>query len=166
MNAIVSPAARRAALSTLAALTVAAALPSAVLAQSTPKIEVWTVNMGKSTFNSTAGTLVLESSKAAPDVDAKGYPAAHKFLLLSSGKLYLATDDASASSGAKNDTYSRWAGMKLSQIGQVTTGYDCGFRCQFGLADRRPTTMRVVFRTTRETVEAMRAVDVLALDRR
>jgi hypothetical protein len=126
----------------------AAAIPSTVLLKAPPKIEVWMVNMGKSTFSSTAGTLVLEQRKAAPDVDAKGYPAAHQFLLLSSGKLYLATDGGTSADRAANAAYSRWAGMKLSQIGQVTTGYDCGFRCQFGLADKRPTTMRIVFMTT------------------
>src|SRR6476660_3901537 len=93
MNAIVSQIARRTSLSTLAALALAAASSSAVSAQNAAKMEVWTVNMAKSTFNSTSGTLVLEQSKAAPDVDAKGYPAAHTFLLLSSGKLYLATED-------------------------------------------------------------------------
>ena len=166
MNAIVSQIARRTSLSTLAALALAAASSSAVSAQNAAKMEVWTVNMAKSTFNSTSGTLVLEQSKAAPDVDAKGYPAAHTFLLLSSGKLYLATEDASTVNSTNSGVYSRWAGMKLSQVGQVTSGYACGFRCQWGLPDNRPMTMRVVFNTTSAIADAMRRVNVLALDRR
>src|SRR5262249_54112537 len=142
----------------------AAALPSAALAQSAPKIDVWSVNMAKSTIGPATGTLVLEPSKATPEVDAKGYPAAHSFLLVSNGKLYLATDDAS-SSGAKNVAYTRWAGMKLSQIGnQVRSGDTCNFRCQSGLADYRPT--KIIFRTTGATADAMKGINVIAFDKR
>jgi hypothetical protein len=160
MNAIIV---RRTALSTLAAFALAAALPTAVSAQNTAKMDVWTVNMTKSTLGPASGTLVLEQQK--PPVDTAGYPASHSFLLVSNGKLYLATDNASSGTGAKNAAYSRWTGMKLSQIGnEVKSGDVCGFRCQSGLTDRRP--MTIVFKTTAATGDAMRDVNAIAFDKR
>ena len=65
--------------------------------------------------------------------------------MVSSGKVYLATDEATAATSASGSTpveYRAWRGMKLVEIGNnVHSNAICSFRCQGGLPDNRPVTL-------------------------
>jgi hypothetical protein len=142
MNTKISTAAHRAIISTFAAIVLAAALPQAGFAQTTADVGIWTVNLAKSKFGASASTLVIEpgSAKTTQGADAKGNPGT--FLVISDGKIYLATDAAAAASGLKNVDYSHWSDMKLVQIGEkVRSSASCEFRCQSGLVDTRGITL-------------------------
>ncbi len=107
--------------------------------------EIWKIDLAKSQFGPGSNTLVLErdSAKATnPGIDAKGNPST--FLVISNGKVYLATDpsvsDATSGNVVKTVDYTRWSDMKIVQIGDKvrSTNY-CGFACQAGLPDKRMT---------------------------
>jgi hypothetical protein len=150
----------------LTTLALTAVVSAPAFAQSSPNLDVWTVNIAKSKFGPST-TLVLEHSKAAPQLDANGYPAAHSFFLVSNGKVYLATDEAAVVSGStqRNVAYSRWGTMKLSQIGdQLKSPDPCGFRCQAGLSDNRSITL--TFKTRDGMADELRSASMVAFDRR
>jgi hypothetical protein len=120
-----------------------AVLLSTALALPANATEMWKVDFAKSKFSSGVNTLVLErttAKAAAQDVDPNG-AAAGKFLVISNGRLYVATDEsyaAASTKGVKNIDYNHWIDMKLLQIGDKVRSADhCGFRCQSGLPDSR-----------------------------
>jgi hypothetical protein len=123
-----------------------AVLLSAALSLPAHASEIWKVNLAKSKFGSGANTLVLErnSGKATSQgIDAKGNPNANTFLVISDGKIYMATDEAAydpSGNGVRRVDYTGWKNMKLVQIGDNVRSTDhCGFRCQAGVPDPRLT---------------------------
>jgi hypothetical protein len=113
------------------------ALLGAALSSPAQAGETWKINMTKSHFSTNSNTLVLErySGRAATQVtDAKGNPTANTFLVLSNGKVYLATDeaatDAASGKAVKGADYTRWRGMKLVQVGNDARTEDCGYFCK------------------------------------
>jgi len=127
--------------------TALAALIGVSWALSAHAAEVWKLNVEKSKFSSSANTLVMDrytGKMSGPDGDAKGVPAPKKFLIISNGKLYLATDatayDALSGNGARAVDYTRWKDMNIVEIGDNVRSVDfCGFSCQRGLPDNRMT---------------------------
>jgi hypothetical protein len=139
MNTIISTAARRTFVSSLAALVLATALPQASFASDT-EVGLWKVNTALSKFHSRSSSLVIERATAT---DGTG----GSFVVISNGKAYLATPAADASSGGvKAAQYGAWKGMKLTQIGiGVRAINKCAPVCQFGqVSDRLTVTFRNV----------------------
>jgi len=124
-----------------------AVLLSATLALPAHAAEIWKVNFAKSKFSSGSNTLVLERDSGrttAQGIDAKGTAAGSSFLVISNGKLYMATDEGASnvdsSTGVRKVNYSLWSHMKLVQIGgNVQSADHCGFRCQGGLPENHMT---------------------------
>ena len=123
-----------------------AALLSAALSSPAHADETWKINMAKSHFSPKSNRLILErySGRAATQVtDAKGNPTATTVLVLSNGKVYLATDeaatDAPSGEAVKAGDYAHWRGMKLVQIGDIVRADDCGYWCKMGRPNDRMT---------------------------
>src|SRR5262245_37301929 len=160
MSGIFTVAVRRTFISTLAACALTAALPQAGLAQGMRVISdsgLWKINIAQSKFNRLSNTLVIERAK--PNAQGTGSPSGTRFLVIASGKVYLATADdvASGESGVRNIDYSSWRNMKLVQIGYDVRSADyCNFRCQSGLTDNRLT---VTFKT--KGLEGQRQIDAM-----
>ena len=158
---------------TLSAGVVLSVLLGAALSLPAHAAEIWTVNVAKPKFGTSASTLVLERNNgrsAASAADAKGNPSASTFLIISSGKLYLATDDADAASsgnGVKTVDYSRWRGMKFVQIGdRVRSADSCGFSCQSGLNQSAVIASHMTLTFTGKNVDAGRQMSTtLVFDR-
>ncbi len=117
-----------------------AALLSAAMSSPANADETWKVDMARSHFSAKSNTLVLHRNygKASTEsTNAQGKPTTGTFVVISDGKVYLATDeaatDATSCTTAKTVDYARWRGMKLVQIGENVRpiGY-CGFECQSG----------------------------------
>jgi hypothetical protein len=109
---------------------------------------VWKVDVSKSTFSAGSNTLVLQhydGSAAGQQTEGAG----NTFLVVSNGKIYVATNDAAygaSSNGLRSIDYSHWRDMKLIEIGNNVHSADtCNFRCQQGLPDPR---MTLTFKAT------------------
>ena len=103
---------------------------------------IWTVNLARSQFGPGTNKLVIEAAgRDTKQNDAGG----GTFLVVSDGKVYLATDEATAatsSSGVTPVDYRAWRGMKLVEIGNnVHSNAICSFNCRGGLPDNRPVTL-------------------------
>jgi hypothetical protein len=122
-------AARRTIVSTVTALILASALPTAALA--TPSDGIWKVNPAKSSFSSGYTTLVIDRTRDA-------HRGAGAFIVVSDGNVYLVTSaTAQDNRGAQQVNYARMASEgKAVLIGRnaKSTGI-CGFRCQGGLPE-------------------------------
>ena len=130
----------------LGASAALAALLSAALSLPSQAAGMWKVDITRSTFSSGANTLILQRYEGGA---AAAQTGANAFLVVSNGKLYLATDEAAENGSSKGVTsidYSRWRDMKLIEIGsEVHSPDNCGFRCQSGLPDPR---MTLTFKAT------------------
>jgi len=128
-----------------AAVVLAAAVPQAGYAAGAVETGTWKLNVEQSKFGPGANTLVIEragDAKASTQGNVtSATTSGGTFLVISNGKVYLATDDyAALSSGIRQVNYSLWRGMRLVQIGDKVRASDyCGFRCQSGLPDNRMT---------------------------
>ena len=134
-------AARRTLVSTLTALTFAAAVPQAGLAAPTTDDGIWRVNPAKSSFAYGSATLTLERAESVNT-------AAGSFIVISKGSVYRVTG-ATANHG-KSVQPVDYASMAIEGravlIGTNARSTDlCGFRCQGGLPEPRLTlTFRAV----------------------
>ena len=96
-----------------------AVLLSAALSLPVNAAEIWKVNIAKSKFGSSSNTLVLERDNGkttTQGVDANGNPTANTFLVISNGKIYLATDEAAynaSSAGIRTVDYTNWRGPNI-----------------------------------------------------
>jgi hypothetical protein len=154
MNTIMSTAARRIVISTLAAVAMAMALPQAGFAAGNlPEAGLWKINPALSNSNAWSSRLVIERAKATDGT-------AGAFVVISRGNIYLATP-ATASSGVQPVDHGAWKGMKLTHIGRGARAINvCGSGCRFGEVSDRLT---VTFRNTGAGAETMDSV--LALNR-
>jgi hypothetical protein len=129
---------RRATITAFAALSLTA-LSQAGLAANASDTGIWTVNLAQSKFGPGTNKLVIEA--AGRNTKQNG-ASGGTFLVVSSGKVYLATDEATAATSATGVSavdYRAWRGMKLIEIGNnVHSNAICSFRCQGGLPDNRP----------------------------
>jgi hypothetical protein len=122
-------------------------LLSAALSLPANAADIWKINYEKSKFSSGSNTLVLERGSGqatSQSMNPKRDPSASTFLVISDGKVYLATDEAasdvSSSNGVRKVNYTLWRDMKLVQIGYNARSTDyCGFSCQSGQPDKRMT---------------------------
>lgn len=141
---IFATAARRAVLSTLTALILAAALPQAGFAASS-LAGIWKVDPAKSTFSSGFATLSLQR-------DAGVSRAAGSFIVLSKGNVYRVTGAASsdASKGVEQvDGTDRNSGSSVL-IGTNVRSLDiCGRECQSGHTDHSMKTMTLTFKVVK-----------------
>jgi hypothetical protein len=132
---------RRATITAFAALSLTA-LSQAGLAANASDTGIWTVNLAQSSFGPGANKLVLETAGRNTEQNGAG---GGTFLVVSNGKVYLATNEATAATSASGATpvdYRAWRGMTLVEIGDnVHSNAICSFRCQGGLADTRPVTL-------------------------
>jgi hypothetical protein len=152
MNTIISTAARRIVIATVATLALTA-LPQAGFAANGPAAGLWKINPALSKSDTRSSKLVIERAKAT---DGTG----GAFVVISRGNVYLATP-ATASSGVQAVDHSAWKGMKLTQVGTGVRAIDeCGSACRFGEVGDR---LIVRFRNTDAGNEAM--TNVLALGR-
>jgi hypothetical protein len=145
-----------------------ATLLGAALSSPAQADETWKINMAKSHFSPTSNTLVLDRARGRATTqitDAKGNPTASTFLVLSNGKVYLATDDAApdAASGGKAIDYSLWRGMKLVQIGDRALAEDCGYFCKMSRPNDR---MTLTFTANGIDVSGRMSDDVAVLNTR
>ncbi len=107
---------RRATITAVAALSLTAH-SQAGLAASASDAGIWTVNLAKSEFGPGTNKLVIEA--AGRDTKQNGARGG-TFLVVSNGRVYLATDEATAATSAGGSTpvdYRTWRGMKLVEIG-------------------------------------------------
>jgi hypothetical protein len=147
MNTIMTTAARRIVLSTVAALALAA-LPQASFAANGPAAGLGKINPALSKTATRSSRLVIERAKATDGT-------ADAFVVISRGNIYLATP----SSGVQAADYGTWKGMKLTHIGTgVRAIDDCLSNCRFGQVSDRLT---VRFRNIGAGSETM--TNVLAL---
>jgi hypothetical protein len=91
-------------------------------------------------------------------------PPASTFLVISSGKVYLATDNAadaaSSGNGLRTVDYSRWRGMTFVQIGDHAHSTDvCGFSCQSGLSQSPVINSRMTWTFTGTNLESTRGMN-------
>lgn len=137
----------------------------AALSGSAHAADVWRVDFAKSMFSATGNTIVLERVKGEP-ANASRTPG--KFIVIAGDKVYVAIDGTAsdASGGAARPVdYERWREMSLVQIGdRVRVRDSCGFRCQQGLADNRPMTLRFTSARGVDVRQEMR--DVVVFDAR
>jgi hypothetical protein len=121
--------ARRTVVSALTALFVAAAVPSAALADNSDG--TWKVDPAKSAIASGSATLSITRASNAT-------PGAGTFIVVSKGNVYLvAGATASDSKGVQPVDYGHMAAQgKAVLIGRNARSTDlCGFRCQGGLPE-------------------------------
>ena len=132
---------RRATITAFAALSLTA-LSQAALAANASDAAIWTVNLAKSELGPGTNKLVIEA--VGRNTKQKG-ASGSTFLVVSSGKVYLATDEATGATSARGSTpvdYRAWRGMTLVEIGNnVHSDAICSFSCQRGLPDNRPVTL-------------------------
>jgi len=126
---------RHALVSTLAALILAAALPTAGLAAATSDDGLWKINPVKSSFGSGAATLAIERVASAN-------PGAGSFIVVAKGSVYLvkraSVGDSKGIQPAEYAQMTREGSAAL--IGTNARSADpCGFRCQGGLPESRMT---------------------------
>lgn len=152
MNTIISTAAHRIVIATVAALALATALPQAGFAAGA-EAGLWKINPALSNADSRSSRLVIERVKEAEGTQGP-------FLVISRGNAYLATP-AGTSGGVQPANYSAWKGMKLTKIGTgVRAIDDCGSTCRFGQVSNR---LKLTFRNVGAGAETM--TNVLALNR-
>jgi len=136
---IFATAARRAVLSTLTALILAAALPQAGFAANDDGI--WKVNPAQSSFSANSATLSIERVAAAN-------PATGSFIVISNGNVFRVTRaTASDSKGIQPVDYARMAKQPNAMLigSKAHSAEPCGFRCQGNLPEAHMTlTFRVV----------------------
>ena len=132
---------RRATITAFAALSLTA-LSQAGLAANSSETGIWTVNLARSEFGPGTNKLVIEAAGRDTKQNNAG---GGTFLVVADGKVYLATDEATAATSASGSTpvdYRAWRGMKLVQIGNnVHSNAICSFSCRGGLPDNRPITL-------------------------
>jgi hypothetical protein len=126
-------AARRTVISALATFVFATAFPQAGFAYSS--LDMWKVDSAKSSFNlgkaSESNVMTIDRK---PATEAAGVSS--KLLVISGGKVYLATGEAAkdALAGKRVDP------KRLVQIGRNARSNDyCGFECQGGFSERHRT---------------------------
>jgi hypothetical protein len=131
---IFATAARRAVLSTLTALILAAAVPQAGFAQGTSAAGIWKVDPVKSSFNSGHATLALDRTGAVNQ-------SAGSFIVVSKGNVYLVTGaTASGGIGVRPAAYTLKTGRQAVMIGtNARSAEPCGPRCIQGYPDTRMT---------------------------
>src|SRR5262249_12981205 len=99
-------------------------------------------NLAQSQFGPGTNKLVIEAAGRDTKQDHAG---GGTFLVVSDGKVYLATDETTAATSASGPTsvnYRAWRGMKLVEIGtNVHSNAICSFSCRGGLPDNRPITL-------------------------
>jgi hypothetical protein len=152
MNTTISTTTRRIVMSAVAALALTA-LPQAGFAAGT-EAGLWKVNPALSKSDSRSSRLVIDRVKATDG-------SAGTLVVISKGRVYLATPAASSSSGVQAVDYKAWNGMNLTQIGLGARAINhCGVDCRFGdVGDR----LTVTFRNTGAGSEMMS--NALALNR-
>ena len=137
---IFATAARRAVLSTLTALILAAALPQAGFAASDDGI--WKVNPAHSSFSANSATLSIERVAAATN------PATGSFIVITNGNVFRVTRAlASDSKPIQPVDYARMAKQPNAVLigSKAHSAEPCGFRCQANLPEAHMTlTFRVV----------------------
>ena len=122
-------------LTTLGALAITLASLQAGFAKDASGDELWAINPIHSKLSLGLNTMTVERT-GPRDVNTKSSPGTG-FLVLSDGKVYLATSGANpdASKGIPDAAYSNWNNMALTQIGDHAKGTvlcNTGIRCQSG----------------------------------
>src|SRR6266446_3963681 len=135
---IFATAARRAVLSTLTALILAAALPQAGFAADDDGI--WKVIPVQSSFSANSATLSIARVAAAN-------PATGSFIVITNGNVFRVTRATADSNGIQPVDYARMAKQPNAVLigSKAHSAEPCGFRCQGNLPEAHMTlTFRVV----------------------